>query len=147
MTNTTITNAQALAVMVDVTVNGADLAESLAKVGASKDAFSEKATHMLAVALKPKTTSKAPSRAFRENAAMLDKVIDLINAKGERVSSVTIRDEFGLRSTQRAVSIARIGIENGTLVRVMVKSRTFYSTPELEELFKREDVENGENAA
>ena len=147
MSNATITNAQALAVMVDVTVNGADLAESLAKVGASKDAFSEKATHMLAVALKPKTTSKAPSRASRENAAMLAKVIDLVNTKGERVSSVAIRDEFGLRSTQRAVAVARMGIENGTLVRVTVKSRVFYSTPEFEEILKLEDVENGEDAA
>ena len=102
---------------------------------------------MLAVALKPKTTSKAPSRASRENAAMLAKVIDLINTKGERVSSVNIRDEFGLRSTQRPVAIARMGIENGTLVRVKVKSRVFYSTPELEELLKLKDVENGENAA
>lgn len=144
MANTTITNAQALAVMVDVTVNGADLAETLAKVGVSKDAFGEKATHMLAVALKPKTASRVPSRASRENAAMLSKLIDLINAKGERVSSVNVRDEFGLRSTQRAVAIARMGIENGTLVRVTVKSRTFYSTPDLEELLKLED---GENAA
>lgn len=147
MTNTTITNAQALAAMVDVTVNGADLAETLAKLGVDKDAFGEKATHMLAVALRPKTASKTPSRASRENAAMLSKVVDLINAKGERVSSVNVRDEFGLRSTQRAVAIARMGIENGSLVRVAVKSRTFYSTPELEELLKLEDVENGENAA
>lgn len=139
MANNTITNAQALAVMVDVAVNGETIADSLAKIGIDAETFNAKATHMLAQALKPKTASKVPSRASRENAATLSKVVDLINERGERITSVIIRDEFGMRSTQRAVAVARMGIENGSLVKVIVKSRVFYSTPELEELIKLDD--------
>lgn len=142
---TTITNAQALAAMVNVCVNGESITDTLAALKVSKADFDKKVTHMLAVAVKPKSKgAKVPSKAARENAATVAKVVELINSKGERVNSLTIANEFGLGKTQKAVCVANMGIANGDLVRVIVKSRVFYSTPALEDAIK--EAENTEDA-
>lgn len=134
-----LTNAKALAVLVDVAINGTPTADALAKIegGFTIDNLAEKATHMLAqAAKKPSAKAKTPSKVAVRNAAYAIKVAEFIERKGSPVTLAEIRDsgvcEF-VKSPQGITAVINNGVNSGKLVRCdKVAGKLTYGVPGME---------------
>lgn len=95
----------------------------------------EEATEVLSKMLeqvsKPRKRAEGPSKARRENERLLADVISAIEDKGEPVTSKWITEHVrGLLTPQKVTAVAKIGIENGSLVRNKEGKTVTYSIPE-----------------
>lgn len=134
-----LTNAKALAVLVDVAINGTSTVDALAKIdgGFTVDDLAAKATHMLAqAAKKPATKAKTPSKASIRNAALAVKVVEFIERKGSPVTLAEIKDsgicEF-ITSSQGVTAVINNGVASGKLVRCgKVSGKLTYGVPGME---------------
>jgi hypothetical protein len=134
-----LTNAKALAVLVDVAINGTPTADALAKIegGFTVDDLAEKATHMLVQAAKKSPAkAKTPSKVAIRNAAYAIKVAEFIERKGSPVTLAEIRDsgicEF-VKSSQGITAVINNGVNGGKLVRCgKVAGKFTYGVPGME---------------
>lgn len=86
---------------------------------------------MLEQVSKPRKRAEGPSKARRENERLLADVISAIEDKGEPVTSKWITEHVrGLLTPQKVTAVAKIGIENGSLVRNKEGKTVTYSIPE-----------------
>lgn len=86
---------------------------------------------MLEQVSKPRKKSDAPSKARRENEKLLADVIAAIEEKGEPVTSKWLTEHVrGLMTPQKVTAVAKIGIDNGSLVRIKEGKVISYSLPE-----------------
>ena len=80
---------------------------------------------------KPRKRAEGPSKARRENERLLAEVIAAIEAKGEPVTSKWITEHVrGLLTPQKVTAVAKIGLEDGSLVRTKEGKIITYSIPE-----------------
>ena len=86
---------------------------------------------MLAQVTKPRKRAEGPSKARRENEALLVAMIEAIEAKGEPVTSKWITEHVrGILTPQKVTAVARIGIDDGRLIRTKEGKVISYSLPE-----------------
>lgn len=134
-----LTNAKALAVLIDAAINGTPTVDALAKIegGFTVDDLAAKATHMLAqAAKKPATKAKTPSKASIRNAAMAVKVVEFIERKGSPVTLSEIKDsgvcEY-VTTSQGVTAIINNGVASGKLVRCgKASGKLTYGVPGME---------------
>jgi len=88
-------------------------------------------TKMVEQLSKPRKKAEGPSKARRENERLLGDVLAAIGEKGEPVTSKWIMEHVrGLLTPQKVTAVAKIGIENGSLVRTKEGKTVTYSLPE-----------------
>ncbi len=133
-----LTNAKALAVLIDVAINGTPVADALVKIDGNLtvDDLTAKATHMLAQASKAKPKAKTASKASIRNAAYANKVVEFIERKGAPVTLAEIKDsgvcEF-VTSSQGVTAVINNGVASGKLVRCgKVSGKLTYGVPGME---------------
>ena len=116
MTTTTtkapkLTNAKAMAVLVDVFVNGTSADAAIAKIDGGafdKATFDEKVTHMLATALKPAAKSNAPTKAAIANESRARAFAAEFD--GESFTSRDVQIHFGFTNASAATAVIVRGI-------------------------------------
>ena len=119
MTKNTITNAQALA-----------LAIELAK-GANNNELATKLAKMLETATKPRTKKEGPTKAHKENVKLLEEVMEFIKGNSNPVTAKEVANNVaGIGTVQKAVVVLKIGIANGTVEKIKVGSQTLYTIAE-----------------
>ena len=86
---------------------------------------------MLVQVTKPRKRAEGPSKARRENERLLADVLAASEDKGEPVTSKWLTEHVrGLMTPQKVTAVAKIGIENGSLVRNKEGKVITYSLPE-----------------
>lgn len=80
---------------------------------------------------KPRKKADGPSKTRRENEQLLIAMIEAIEAKGEPVTSKWVTEHVrGLLTPQKVTAVAKIGIDDGRLVRIKEGKAVYYALPE-----------------
>jgi len=86
---------------------------------------------MLEQVSKPRKKSNEPTKARRENEKLLVDMLEAIKAKGEPVTSKWVTEHVrGLITPQKVTAVAKIGLDDGRLVRTKEGKVITYSLPE-----------------
>ena len=86
---------------------------------------------MLEQVSKPRKRAEGPTKARRENEKLLATLLEMMEAKGEPVTSKWITEHVrGITTPQKATAVAKIGLDDGRLVKTKEGKVISYSLPE-----------------
>lgn len=96
-----------------------------------KDEALEVLGKMHASVTRPRKKSDAPSKTQRENAALAEKVFEVMTAKGEPVESKWICEHVnGIATPQKCTAVMKVLIDSGEVTKSKEGKRVTYSVVE-----------------